>query len=218
LGGYWQIIDGTEIPLSLLETEDRLDSFIVQTNAFGFVNVGFYDSVCATLDSTSILFEGIPDGRLIDSVICLKDRPLTLSVRPDRSGDYTYRWSTGEIDTSISVMDSGLFTINLTNECGTRTLETNVRYIDCEVFAPNIITPNGDGLNDYFDLRAYAYYDDIGVFIYNRWGALLYEGQGVNARWDGHLPNGELVSPGTYFYLIEADAERVKGAVTVMYD
>lgn len=69
--------------------------------------------------------------------------------------------------------------------------------------APNVITPNGDEINDLFFLEA-TNTTSIRLTISNRWGNLIYEGEGPNPAWDGTNQKGELVEQGVYFYHYEA--------------
>ncbi|MFN3918530.1 MAG: gliding motility-associated C-terminal domain-containing protein [Flavobacteriales bacterium] len=70
---------------------------------------------------------------------------------------------------------------------------------------PNIFTPNGDGINDYFTLRGIndPCYDEMEVKIYNRWGVLVYESNDPEFKWDGNNKRGVQCAEGTYFVLIE---------------
>ena len=85
---------------------------------------------------------------------------------------------------------------------------------DFEIF--NGITPNGDGLNDFFEIKGIENYPNNNVKIYNRWGILVYETNGYdqginvfkgisNARAtiteDNELPSG------TYFYILTFPVE-----------
>jgi len=86
-------------------------------------------------------------------------------------------------------------------------------------FIPNIVTPNGDGLNDYFPF--YSGIISLDIKIYNRWGLSLYEGYRQLHGWDGHTNEGKLVSDGTYYYImsvvfIDGYAEDYSGFVTVL--
>jgi gliding motility-associated-like protein len=68
---------------------------------------------------------------------------------------------------------------------------------------PNIFTPNGDGLNDIFRMSLIENKCFHG-YIYNRWGALIFETQHMNIGWDGTEQNtGEAVPEGTYFFVFE---------------
>ncbi len=73
-----------------------------------------------------------------------------------------------------------------------------------EVTAPNVITPNGDNVNDLFFLDA-VNTTNIRLTITNRWGNLIYESEGANPAWDGTNLNGLAVEQGVYFYYYEAE-------------
>ena len=79
---------------------------------------------------------------------------------------------------------------------------------------PNVITPNGDGMNDVFTLGyindegvrvggvSNPCVDEITVEIFNRWGTKVYEGDNPEFTWDGTNKGGGDVPAGTYFVLI----------------
>ncbi len=73
---------------------------------------------------------------------------------------------------------------------------------------PTVMTPNGDGKNDYFYLEDLNYgYPSCKVIIFNRWGSVIYESSGYADPWDGTY-KGEALPMGTYFYRVELnDAE-----------
>lgn len=69
-------------------------------------------------------------------------------------------------------------------------------------FIPNVFTPNGDGINDFFAID--ADYQTIHLTVYNRWGTPVYDYQGVTSEllWDGKgKTNGQLLADGVYFYV-----------------
>ncbi|MFA4851451.1 MAG: gliding motility-associated C-terminal domain-containing protein [Bacteroidales bacterium] len=87
------------------------------------------------------------------------------------------------------------------------------------LIVPNVFTPNGDGYNDEFNIRASGitqYY----LQIYNRWGVLLFESNSPTIKWDGKTSSGEQVSNGTYYYILDAkstsDDYSQHGTVTLM--
>jgi gliding motility-associated-like protein len=68
---------------------------------------------------------------------------------------------------------------------------------------PNIFSPNGDGLNDYWILRGLAKYPKTTVKVFNRWGNILFENHdGYKQPWDG-TSAGAKVPFGTYYYVVE---------------
>jgi gliding motility-associated-like protein len=73
------------------------------------------------------------------------------------------------------------------------------------VHMPNIITPNGDGINDVFFIRAEGI-ETLSCTIVNRYGEIIYRYFGVNGTWDGYTHAGVKVTAGTYFVILEATA------------
>jgi gliding motility-associated-like protein len=71
---------------------------------------------------------------------------------------------------------------------------------------PNIITPNGDNLNDVFrpDRRS-RFIKSVKFTVFNRWGVKVYEGNDVGINWPGTDKDGNRLTDGTYYY--EAQVE-----------
>ncbi|MGB0914487.1 MAG: gliding motility-associated C-terminal domain-containing protein [Crocinitomicaceae bacterium] len=67
------------------------------------------------------------------------------------------------------------------------------------VVVPNVMTPNGDELNDIFELTV-TNATSIELTILNRWGNVMYHAVGLNPGWNGQTPNGNDAEAGTYFY------------------
>jgi gliding motility-associated-like protein len=84
-----------------------------------------------------------------------------------------------------------------------------------EVEIPNVITPNGDGLNDKFVIENAEYYPGIRLFIYNRWGQELYSSMDYQNDW-----GGEGLSTGNYYYHIfvfdQANVTEYKGTLKII--
>ena len=69
-----------------------------------------------------------------------------------------------------------------------------------------IVTPDGDGVNDRWELSNIEKYNDNTVVIMDRWGSKIFEQSNydnVNVFWDGTNASGAVVPTGTYFYSIE---------------
>ena len=76
-------------------------------------------------------------------------------------------------------------------------------YPQPEVAAPNIFTPDNDQINDLFELDT-KNTTSVRLTISNRWGNLIYEGEGAAPIWDGTNLGGKPVEDGVYFYHYEA--------------
>ncbi len=88
------------------------------------------------------------------------------------------------------------------------------------LFIPNVITPNGDGYNDFWFIRDLQRYPDNNVRIINRWGdQIMYEAP-YQQDWTGTW-NGQLLPGGTYYYIIKVKNElgqeaEFNGPITVV--
>jgi len=88
---------------------------------------------------------------------------------------------------------------------------------------PQLITPNGDGLNDAFIIDAIldnpTFFKDNSLTIFNRWGDSVFDAQPYNNDWSGQQQNGQLLPEGTYYYLLKIDLNEgliYKGDITIV--
>jgi gliding motility-associated-like protein len=75
-------------------------------------------------------------------------------------------------------------------------------FVECECVLPQVITPeNNDGFNDYLVIPC-IYNTDANIFVWNRWGLLVYENKHYRNDWNGTY-KGEYLPAGTYWYAID---------------
>jgi gliding motility-associated-like protein len=79
--------------------------------------------------------------------------------------------------------------------------DLNVKLVRNPV-VPNVFTPNGDGVNDTWQVKNLAEYTDCVLNIYNRYGQQVYQCKGYPKDWDGSS-NGKPLPAGTYYYVID---------------
>ena len=120
----------------------------------------------------------------------LSDNQLIVS-RTDENHRYTFN-------------TAGTFTIKLSAENSWCAFSDSivVRVSESAIYAPNVFTPNGDGINDEFRV-AYRSIVEFKATIYNRWGVKIFEWTDPQRGWDGTY-NGRPVAEGPYFYVIKA--------------
>lgn len=76
---------------------------------------------------------------------------------------------------------------------------------------PNVVTMNGDGINDFFKAIKVKQIKDIDLNVYNRWGNLIYHTTDPYFNWDGTVIQTKMLcSEGTYFYTCTVNEMRVK--------
>lgn len=94
---------------------------------------------------------------------------------------------------------------NLSSEIKGLTLQNNSNSLPKEsaiqLILPNVFTPNGDGTNDYLELKI-TEISEFSVVVLNENGQVIFQSQDLNFRWDGLLPNGDKASRGNYVYYV----------------
>lgn len=172
---------------------------------------------CDTLlDEFKITFNGEPKVELgNDTFLCPGVEVKLFNRDANASPEQTIRWSSGSTDSTINVSDSGLYVATVTlRECQTR----DSIFIYPKQYCPerckpgiaNVITPNGDGINDVLRIEMLCHTSDLKLHIYNRWGQLVHQGTSSLLSWDGSV-NGEPASDGTYFYVLTFTDEAGEG-------
>lgn len=81
----------------------------------------------------------------------------------------------------------------------------------------NIFTPNGDGLNDLWDIRELIDGDRCSISIMNRWGSVIFESETFPGVWDGTDNGGNELPDGTYYYILDCGGDiRMQNAITII--
>lgn len=126
-------------------------------------------------------------------------------------GIYSWNWTFGNDNFSLNSSNPftyewqypGSFNITLTvsDSVGCKDTKTIPINVTAELFVPNVLTANADGINEIFKLGepVFASYD---IVIFNRWGNIVSELYDQNGTylWDGKNKSGEMCTEGVYFY------------------
>lgn len=154
----------------------------------------------------------------------LKGKSTTLNG--SRSGDeVTYFWTPAtylddplKLNPVASPPVSTTYTLNVVsrNGCTTSTAEVFVKVYD-KLIVPNVFSPNGDGINDLWNITAIDTYVAPKVKIMDRNGHLVYQSANYTRAWDGRYQNHE-VPVGVYYYIINLapGLAPITGAITLL--
>ncbi len=147
----------------------------------------------------------------------------------EQSFPSTFLWSNGESTSSIMVTAPGLYSVQVTTPCWSVSDEVIVyQQMNCEpfeIYVPNIFSPNGDQINDYFSvsLGGLPVIKKFSASIFDRWGNLIFQSEDIHFNWDGTYRNSPGQS-GVYVYVLNIDyhhegldqSEILKGEVTLL--
>lgn len=119
----------------------------------------------------------------IDTSIC-DGQTFELNVYHPYS---TYLWNTTSTESVISIKSPGLYTVTVTNPCGTvyDTVKIDQAICNCFAWTPNAFTPNGDSDNDLFIPQLSCAYSDFDFRIYNKWGTEVFHSTSPTTAWNG---------------------------------
>lgn len=216
-------------------------------------NTGSTDSIISISKSGTYSVEVTIEGCVLtDTVVVVvppdaQNKVEILCLHPDCSGrgDTTlcegkkiqlsatavpgqYAWSTGALDSIITVNKTNNYAVTVTNRCGTYNddVDITLKKCGCNVFVPNAFSPNNDGVND--ELQVFFGCDfnyKVKRFqIFNRWGSRIFSAIDTNdIRWDGQV-NGKQLPPDVYVWYLEYEYEQdgkmknvlVSGDFTIM--
>lgn len=100
------------------------------------------------------------------------------------------------------------------------TVKPPVVITDPETVVPNatnLITPNGDGINDKWIIRNLEKFPSNVVRIFDRSGRIVYTKKNYTNDWEGTF-NGNVLEMGTYYYVVDfgSDAKAIKGYISVL--
>ncbi|WP_224746301.1 T9SS type B sorting domain-containing protein [Mucilaginibacter glaciei] len=88
---------------------------------------------------------------------------------------------------------------------------------ECSIVINNTFTPNGDGVNDFWNLPVLQGYPGCSVIVFNRYGKQVFQSIGYSKPWDANY-NGKPLPSGTYYYIIDTKTgiPALSGSVTIL--
>ena len=135
-----------------------------------------------------------------DTLIC-ENKPTLIDASTPGG---IYQWSTGSTHSAITVQSAGVFTVDVSNGCKTKHFEFFVGQKDCrcEIEVPNFFSPNGDHINETFEITGSSDIARFNLMVFNRYGKLVYQTGNMKNYWRGDL-NGKELPPGVYYWIID---------------
>ena len=208
----WNFGDGTtsnlENPDHTFTTSGCKNITLSATSAGGCVNTWIKDNYICVSENPSVQFTTNTNE--------ISSQSSTVEFTNQSVGVTNYTWSFG--DGNFSNEESPFYTYNpysLENQLVTLVGTNSAGCIDSamtiiyfasipSMYVPNSFTPNGDEFNQVFtpkfgdgiDLTNYH------LFVFNRWGGLVFETNDINIGWDG-TSSGLYSQEGTYIWKMQ---------------
>ncbi|WP_029278678.1 gliding motility-associated C-terminal domain-containing protein [Pedobacter borealis] len=123
--------------------------------------------------------------------------------------DFTYFWTPSnylddptKLNPIATPTDDITYTLHTSSNLGCNSSSDEVFIkVYPKVVIPNTFTPNGDNVNDTWNIPSITSFPNSIVKVTNRYGQLVYQSTGTFKPWDGKM-NGKDLPPATYYYSI----------------
>ncbi|MFA8451901.1 MAG: gliding motility-associated C-terminal domain-containing protein [Bacteroidales bacterium] len=136
--------------------------------------------------------------------------PLGSSTSNSRVKEYT---NLKEGDYTVLVVDTEACRSSQNGEKVTIGLDKNK-----QVLVNNVMTPNGDGVNDTWKIHYQSALGNPEVYVFNIYGQEVYHSKSYQNDWNGKF-KGNILPNGAYYYLIEfpkGDVGAIKGSLSIL--
>lgn len=200
--------------------QDGSTAAAYSVTAAGTYHVTITDGACQWTDTIEVTMQPLSFYLGGDIILCMGDQ---IQLDAYSGAEATYVWQDGTTDPTLTVSSAGVYRV--TASLGNCSITDSVRVTmdSClfEVEVPNIFTPNGDATNSTFQPTLVGV-SAVSLYIYNRWGQLIYTSSALQPVWDGRTDSGMPVPDGTYFYVLgytrngAQGPEELHGAVTLL--
>ncbi len=190
---------------------DSLSDFIVDflpgSYSEGF---GLYMDMVALYDCTGHTYKANAGG---SRQVCYGEPVRIGTDEPPASNSRQYFWSpaTGLSDTSAArpfatPTETTTFYLRVIDEYVQESFDTiTLEVVHCDIFIPNIFSPNNDNLNDVLYVRGEGI-AQLSFVVFNRWGEKVFESNDPHQGWDGKF-KGKQAETGVYVYMVNVTLE-----------
>ncbi len=214
-GGQTGTQDAIDTIFTNNSTQAQTATFFVSASAGGCQ--GPTDTFNVSVIPLPAAFFQLPEVALAFEPINLIDSSLYNGSSPA-----TLNWILGDGNTASSspyvhnYEEVGAYEVCLTIENADGCMDVfcdTIQIIPQEVILPNVVTPNGDGMNDLLEIPYLPFYGKSKMTVINRWGITVYSSGDYQNDW---YP--EHLSDGTYYYILElADGKIHQSTLNVFH-
>ncbi len=201
---------------------DTITYHIIVTTAFGCVDsttlhldvnplplasaTFAYTPSCDGLKAAYTNTSTISNGEILNFVWDFGDNASSTDENPEHTFAYGQVYTTTLTAISQNNCKNQLSILN----------DVQAQKDNVKIEMANVITPNGDGVNDCFYYKADGKFDECSeLWVYNRWGKEIFKSANSEDCWDGKDKNGNVVDNGVYFFVYKIQDFKQNGNINV---
>lgn len=203
------------------------------------VNAGMYEIIkiangCSSIaTSVDVIIHSTPVSLFyaLPEEVSIINPVIEFSSQATTGTDIQYEWNFGDNNNSTDYSpthlysDTGTFNVSYTvtnsvTGCESVTEKTVIVTPYFRLYIPSAFSPNGDGLNDIFEIYGTAI-EEYDLSIFDRWGGSMYQSTSISQHWEGTQKGGIAAPQGAYVYVIKVKDNKGKeyeysGTVTLL--
>jgi len=179
----------------------------IDVNPLPIANASFvYTPTCDGLKAAYTNTSAISNGENLTYIWKFGDDQTSTEENPEHTFAYGQIYTTVLTAISQNLCKSEFSIVN----------DVLAQKDNVKISLSNVITPNGDGVNDCFYYKADGSLDECSeLWVYNRWGKEIFKSSNSENCWDGKDKNGNLVENGVYFYVYKIQDFKANGNINV---
>lgn len=188
-----------------------------------YIVTGYEGNECSVTDSVQVVYVPKPIASAGQDVTLKLGEKTTLQG----SGGLAQSWSPTDFlsdpfdaNTDASPNSTTLYVLTVVDQNGCTDKDSITITVDTETTVPihNMITPNGDGYNDKWDLSNVPQIENASIHVFNRWGWEVFKSEDYKHDWQGTF-NSEQLPDGSYVYVIQfenSNFENLRGVLEIL--
>jgi gliding motility-associated-like protein len=172
---------------------------------------------CSAGNSIDVQFFKKPVLNISNAGVCVPSHKTATLIAPPGMASYNWNDQPGTDTYIVDHQQTVTLTVKDANGCqATQQIQVSDECPDIKI--PNAFTPNGDGVNDNWNITGLEYDPTALVRVFNRYGQQIYQSKGYGTAWNGEF-KGKRLPAGAYYYIVNAKNGSLKfgGEVTIIY-
>lgn len=179
---------------------------------------------CTDTKTVTVTVMPAPEASISPQKKIFEGQSVVLDAQASNADTYLWTPADGlddptKLNPTASPTDDITYTLKATSGigCGSAYATVFVRVYK-KIVIPTTFSPNGDGLNDYWDIEALSTYPQSKLNVFNRNGQKVYSSTGYDKPWNGAY-KGYVLPSGTYYYVIDlkSGAPLLSGWVLIVH-